>query len=47
MQNDWITGEDSKKGIQRVEEKAVLVGLVSQGQTEAKVQEYLDELEFH
>ncbi len=46
MQNDWITGEDSKKGLQRVEEKAVLVGLVSQGQTEAKVQEYLDELEF-
>lgn len=46
MQNDWTIGEDGKKGLRRIEENAVLVGLVSQGQSEAKVQEYLDELEF-
>jgi len=46
MQNEWKTGEEAKKGLQRVEENAVLVGLVSNGHTEAQVQEYLDELEF-
>lgn len=46
MKDEWKIKQDGVKGIKRVLENAVLVGLVSNGQTEAQVQEYLDELEF-
>lgn len=46
MQNDWNLGEKNKSGLKRDIEYAVLVGLVHRDQTEAQVQEYLDELEF-
>ncbi|MCB0630116.1 MAG: GTPase HflX, partial [Lewinella sp.] len=46
MQNDWNLGEKDKLGLKKTIEYAVLVGLVHQDQTEAQVQEYLDELEF-
>ena len=44
--NNFNIGErQSPKGVQQTE-KAVLVGLIQQKQTEEHVQEYLDELEF-
>lgn len=47
MANNWNIGEDSnKKGLKKELEKAVLVGLIQQYQTEEMVKEYLDELEF-
>ncbi|HMO40439.1 MAG TPA: GTPase HflX [Saprospiraceae bacterium] len=46
MGNEWTIGEQEKKGLKKVEESAVLVGLIQKDQTEAQVQEYLDELEF-
>ena len=46
MGNDWNLGEKKKKGLQKVIEDAVLIGLIHQNQTELQVQEYLDELEF-
>jgi len=46
MANDWNLGEKQKRGLQKSLEKAVLVGLVHQNQTEEQLAEYLDELEF-
>lgn len=46
MAKDWNVGEHSKTGLKKEPEKVVLVGLVYQLQTEEKVNEYLDELEF-
>lgn len=46
MQNDWNLGEKDKLGLKKDTEYAVLVGLIQKDQTEAQVQEYLDELEF-
>lgn len=46
MKNEWKIKEDGSKGLKRTVENAVLVGLITNGQTEAQVQEYLDELEF-
>ncbi len=46
MKDEWKIKQDGVKGLKRVLENTVLVGLVSNGQTEAQVQEYLDELEF-
>lgn len=47
MQNDWNLGEQlQKKGLQKTEEEAVIVGLIHGLQTEEEVNEYLDELEF-
>ena len=47
MSNDWNLGEDiQKKGLKKQKEKAILVGLIQQYQSEELVQEYLDELEF-
>ncbi len=46
MGNDWNIGEKDKKGIKRAAEYAVLVGLVTQAESEEQIQEYLDELEF-
>lgn len=46
MKHDWTLGETDKKGLKKLEENAILVGLVQKDQTEEQVQEYLDELEF-
>lgn len=47
MANEWIIGKKDRSGAQKQGfEKAVLVGLVHQMQTEEEVQEYLDELDF-
>ncbi len=46
MGNDWNLGEKQKRGLKQEEEYAILVGLVTRHQTEEKVNEYLDELEF-
>lgn len=41
----WTIGEKSTSSLQTTE-KAILVGLIWQGQTETQLHEYLDELEF-
>ncbi|MEM1320695.1 MAG: GTPase HflX [Bacteroidota bacterium] len=46
MSNDWNLGEKKRKGLKKATEKAILVGLVFQSQTEDQLSEYLDELEF-
>ncbi len=46
MDNQWNVGEKEKLGIKKTTEYAVLVGMIHSDQTEAQVQEYLDELEF-
>lgn len=46
MAKEWDLGNQRVNSLKREDEKAVLVGLVFQLQTESKVQEYLDELEF-
>ena len=46
MSDHWKIGKEKKKGIKREIEKAVLVGVISDYQTEEQVKEYLDELEF-
>lgn len=47
MGNEWNIGQDlQKKGLKKIPEKAVLIGLVHRMQTEEQVNEYLDELEF-
>jgi GTP-binding protein HflX len=46
MGNDWNLGEKKKTGIKQEPEQAILVGLIQQGQSEALIEEYLDELEF-
>lgn len=46
MAKEWDLGSQRVNSLKREDEKAVLVGLVFQLQTESKVQEYLDELEF-
>ncbi len=45
MNNDWNVGRQ-KSGTPRKTERAVLVGLISGGQTEQQLMEYLNELEF-
>ena len=45
-QNEWNIGEKARKGIVKETEHAVLVGVITQKQTEDQVTEYLDELEF-
>jgi GTPase len=46
MGSDWNLGEKKKTGIKQEPEQAVLVGIIQQGQSEALIEEYLDELEF-
>ena len=47
MANEWIIGKKDRSAAQQQGfEKAVLVGLVHQLQTEEEVREYLDELDF-
>lgn len=43
---DWNVSAQGKKGIKQETEYAVLVGLISDQQTEEEVQEFLNELEF-
>jgi len=44
--NNWDLGEKEKRGLRKKQEKAVLVGLILQNQSEELVNEYLDELQF-
>jgi len=46
MSDNWQVGKQQKKGIRKEVEEAILVGLVTDGQKEEQVKEYLDELEF-
>ena len=46
MGNEWNLGGKQKLGLKKKTEYAILVGVVTREQTEAEVQEYLDELEF-
>jgi len=46
MGKEWSLGEKNNKGIAQSTEYAVLVGVILQNQTEALVNEHLDELEF-
>ena len=44
--NEWNLGKKPKSGLKKETEYAVIVGVISQDQTEDQVKEYLDELEF-
>lgn len=46
MSDQWKVGKEKKKGLKKQVEKAVLVGVVTDRQTEEQAKEYLDELEF-
>ena len=46
MSDNWQVGRKQTKGVKKEIEKAVLVGIVTDGQTEEQVKEYLAELEF-
>jgi GTP-binding protein HflX len=46
VSQDWNVGTQRVNSLKKEDEKAVLIGLVFQQQTDEKVQEYLDELEF-
>jgi GTPase len=43
---EWNLGEKNKKGIEKKTEYAIMVGLITNKQTEQQMIEYLDELEF-
>jgi GTPase len=44
--NDWNLGEKEKLGLRKETERAILVGVIQQNQSEELINEYLDELEF-
>ncbi|HMG16716.1 MAG TPA: GTPase HflX [Saprospiraceae bacterium] len=46
MAQEWNVGNQRVNSLKTEDEKAVLVGLIFQNQTEEKLAEYLDELEF-
>ncbi|MBP7274378.1 MAG: GTPase HflX [Saprospiraceae bacterium] len=46
MANNWNIGEKAQKNLTSEPELAILVGVITQGQTEEQMHEYLDELEF-
>ncbi|MFZ1750869.1 MAG: GTPase HflX [Saprospiraceae bacterium] len=46
MSDAWNVGNVDKKGIARVQEYCVLIGVITKDQQEAVVKEHLDELEF-
>ena len=46
MSQDWNISKNRNKGIQSVEEKAILIGLVQKDSDAETINEYLDELEF-
>jgi len=43
---DWTVGKKKNKSIQKHDEFAILIGVVTQNETREQVDEYLDELEF-
>lgn len=46
MSDNWQIGKEKKKGLLKELERAILVGVVKDGQTVEQVDEYLDELDF-
>ena len=44
--SEWNVGKEKKKGLNKKAERAVLVGVITQNQSETQVTEYLAELEF-
>lgn len=46
MSDNWQVGRKQAKGVKKEIEKAILVGIVTDRQTEEQVKEYLTELEF-
>ena len=46
MSDNWQVGKKQAKGVKKEIEKAILVGVVTERQTEEQVKEYLAELEF-
>lgn len=46
MSDNWQVGKKQTKGVRKEIEKAILVGIVTNQQTEEQVKEYLAELEF-
>lgn len=46
MSNNWKIGKEKKSGLNKVVERAILIGLIQRNQNEEQVKEYLDELEF-
>lgn len=46
MSENWKVGKEGKKGIKKEQEYCILIGVISQNETETQVMEYLDELEF-
>ena len=46
MSQDWNVSKQKKSGVKKETEQAVLVGVITQKQTEEQVKEYLDELAF-
>ncbi|MFT5166081.1 MAG: GTP-binding protein HflX [Saprospiraceae bacterium] len=44
--NDWNLGEKQKQGLRKKKERAILVGVIQQTQSEELINEYLDELQF-
>ncbi|MFT4761915.1 MAG: GTP-binding protein HflX [Paraglaciecola sp.] len=43
---EWTIGKQQKSGLRKKTEYALLIGVITQQQTESQVAEYLDELEF-
>jgi GTP-binding protein HflX len=46
MSDAWKVGKENKKGILKEQEYCILIGVITQTQSEAQVTEYLAELEF-
>ena len=46
MSDAWKVGKENKKGILKTQEYCILVGVITQVQSESQVLEYLNELEF-
>ncbi len=46
MSENWKVGKEKKQGLQKKQEYAIVVGVISRFQTAEQVSEYLDELEF-
>lgn len=46
MSDNWDIGKKKNRGLQKKKERAVIIGLVLDRQSEQQVAEYLDELEF-
>jgi len=46
MSDQWKVGKEKAKGLKKEVERAVVIGLITQNQTDIQSKEYLDELEF-